>query len=326
MPLDALQRQLGHRHIDTTMVYNEIRDGRLQREYRRAMEGVGGRTTNRRESWWMLLRPNLSRRTTSLSPNARHCASGHTAERCGGSRRAPGSVPASLLSLDHAPIKRFGADTGTARSLPPVRPHDARSGLHLLGLHVGADPGLEGKYAGARGGPPAQLAPLLGDEVDTGDVDALLSRRPPYSEEIHRTYHRELAEKWLEPERAREIERAFLATALAMGYMSGSSASRGKCPVNRARGNREHRSRYSDEGGPGGVQAKTGRSKRVARASMTCIQHVLAGMGYLGGEAPRPSTIPARCFTWGSTAPDIAHTLHASWRIWPRFVDWHRRP
>ncbi len=83
MPLDALQRQLGHRHIDTTMVYNEIRDGRLQREYRRAMEGVGGRTTNRRESWWMLLRPNLSRRTTSLSPNARHCASGHTAERCG---------------------------------------------------------------------------------------------------------------------------------------------------------------------------------------------------------------------------------------------------
>ncbi|HZU12134.1 MAG TPA: tyrosine-type recombinase/integrase [Chloroflexota bacterium] len=38
MPLDALQRQLGHRHLDTTMVYNEIRDGRLQREYRQAME------------------------------------------------------------------------------------------------------------------------------------------------------------------------------------------------------------------------------------------------------------------------------------------------
>lgn len=38
MPLDALQRQLGHRHIDTTMVYTEIRDGRLQREYQQAME------------------------------------------------------------------------------------------------------------------------------------------------------------------------------------------------------------------------------------------------------------------------------------------------
>jgi integrase/recombinase XerD len=37
MPLDALQRLLGHRHPDTTMVYNRIRDGRLHREYREAM-------------------------------------------------------------------------------------------------------------------------------------------------------------------------------------------------------------------------------------------------------------------------------------------------
>ncbi|MGE0131515.1 MAG: tyrosine-type recombinase/integrase [Blastocatellales bacterium] len=37
MPLDALQRQLGHRRIETTLIYNEIRDGRLQREYLQAM-------------------------------------------------------------------------------------------------------------------------------------------------------------------------------------------------------------------------------------------------------------------------------------------------
>jgi site-specific recombinase XerD len=37
MPLDALQRLLGHRHPDTTMLYNRVRDGRLHREYREAM-------------------------------------------------------------------------------------------------------------------------------------------------------------------------------------------------------------------------------------------------------------------------------------------------
>lgn len=42
MPLDALQRQLGHRHIETTLIYNQVRDSRLQREYRAAMEGVVG--------------------------------------------------------------------------------------------------------------------------------------------------------------------------------------------------------------------------------------------------------------------------------------------
>lgn len=42
MPLDALQRQLGHRHIETTLIYNQVRDSRLQREYKAAMEGIGG--------------------------------------------------------------------------------------------------------------------------------------------------------------------------------------------------------------------------------------------------------------------------------------------
>lgn len=42
MPLDALQRQLGHRHIETTLIYNQVRDSRLQREYKAAMEGIIG--------------------------------------------------------------------------------------------------------------------------------------------------------------------------------------------------------------------------------------------------------------------------------------------
>lgn len=37
MPMDSLQRQLGHRHIETTLIYNEVRDSRLQREYHKAM-------------------------------------------------------------------------------------------------------------------------------------------------------------------------------------------------------------------------------------------------------------------------------------------------
>jgi integrase/recombinase XerC len=37
MPLDALQRVLGHRHIDTVMIYNEVRQGRVYREYQEAM-------------------------------------------------------------------------------------------------------------------------------------------------------------------------------------------------------------------------------------------------------------------------------------------------
>ncbi len=46
MPLDALQRVLGHRHIDSVLVYNRVRDSRLHREYRQAMaaeDAAGGR-------------------------------------------------------------------------------------------------------------------------------------------------------------------------------------------------------------------------------------------------------------------------------------------
>ncbi len=37
MPLDALQRILGHSNMDTVKIYNQVRDGRLYREYQEAM-------------------------------------------------------------------------------------------------------------------------------------------------------------------------------------------------------------------------------------------------------------------------------------------------
>lgn len=40
MPLDTVQRQLGHAHLETTMLYNDIRSRRLVREYRRVMGGA----------------------------------------------------------------------------------------------------------------------------------------------------------------------------------------------------------------------------------------------------------------------------------------------
>ena len=37
MPLDALQRALGHSNMDSVMIYNQVRDGRMYREYQEAM-------------------------------------------------------------------------------------------------------------------------------------------------------------------------------------------------------------------------------------------------------------------------------------------------
>jgi integrase/recombinase XerD len=37
MPLDSLRSLLGHRHLDTTLIYDRIRNERLRREYDRAM-------------------------------------------------------------------------------------------------------------------------------------------------------------------------------------------------------------------------------------------------------------------------------------------------
>ena len=42
MPLDALQKQLGHAHPDTTMIYNDVRSRRLAKEYQAALEKRNG--------------------------------------------------------------------------------------------------------------------------------------------------------------------------------------------------------------------------------------------------------------------------------------------
>jgi integrase/recombinase XerD len=42
MPLDTLKRVLGHRHLETVAVYNQVRDGRAYREYRQVMTTLSG--------------------------------------------------------------------------------------------------------------------------------------------------------------------------------------------------------------------------------------------------------------------------------------------
>jgi integrase len=37
LPLDTLQRVLGHRHLDTVVIYDRVRDRRLHQEYAAAM-------------------------------------------------------------------------------------------------------------------------------------------------------------------------------------------------------------------------------------------------------------------------------------------------
>jgi len=41
MPLDSLQKQLGHRRIESTLIYTEVRNERLHREYQQAMKASG---------------------------------------------------------------------------------------------------------------------------------------------------------------------------------------------------------------------------------------------------------------------------------------------
>ncbi len=134
----------------------------------------------------------------------------------------------------------------------------------------------------------------------------------PYSEGIHKTYHSELAEKWLGPERARAIADQFVATALTMGYrherqvrkhgvsvlLSVLVATGKTDPAQLSTADLER------------WQAQTRRSKRVAQASVTCIQRVLATMGGLTGETPRACARSGTAgFSWGATALGIVVTF-----------------
>jgi site-specific recombinase XerD len=47
MPLDTLKRVLGHRHLESVAVYNQVRDGRAHREYRQVMAAISGAACGR---------------------------------------------------------------------------------------------------------------------------------------------------------------------------------------------------------------------------------------------------------------------------------------
>lgn len=134
----------------------------------------------------------------------------------------------------------------------------------------------------------------------------------PYNEAIYQTYHRTLAEKWLGADRAQRISEQFVETALSIGYRdkktlhkNGSSVLLSVLVYTGKRDPAELTKADLE-----GWQAQTGRCLRVARASVTCIQRVLAAMNNLGGEAPRVTgKKPSLTFGWGRTAPQMIATF-----------------
>ena len=134
----------------------------------------------------------------------------------------------------------------------------------------------------------------------------------PYSEEIHQTYHRVLAEKWLGKERARAISERFMSAALNVGYKDQvtlhkwvTSALLSTLVLAKKTDLAELTKADLDN-----WRQQTQRSKRVANASVARIQKVLAALGYLkDAPARRPSIDPPNIFTWGRTAPAMQQTF-----------------
>ncbi len=138
----------------------------------------------------------------------------------------------------------------------------------------------------------------------------------PYHDALYRGNHRFFTRRWLGEERAQQIAERFLATARAIGYRHERQVrkqglnvlysvlvfARTTDPATLTRADLEAWEAQATAAGS--------RSRRVARASVTCIERVLAAMGYLGGEAPRAAAArqgePA---TWGRTAPAMAATF-----------------
>jgi integrase len=134
----------------------------------------------------------------------------------------------------------------------------------------------------------------------------------PYHEAIYETAHRKLAVRWLGREVAHQLEARFLATAKRIGYWDERNLrktavgvlfaalllARKTDPLALTKDDLE------------AWEAQTGRSSRVARESVTCVQKVLAAMGGLAHEPPRQSgTASPRRFTWHRTAPAIVATF-----------------
>ncbi|MBK7804245.1 MAG: site-specific integrase [Chloracidobacterium sp.] len=134
----------------------------------------------------------------------------------------------------------------------------------------------------------------------------------PYSEEIHKTFHRVLAEKWLGKDRARKISERFMTAALNVGYKDKVTLH--KC-VTSALLAMLVLAKKTDLSELTKVDIEnwrnfTKRSKRVANASVIRIEKVLRAMGYLKDAPPsRFLPDPSRHYSWGRTAPQIQETF-----------------
>jgi len=133
----------------------------------------------------------------------------------------------------------------------------------------------------------------------------------PYSEEIYRANHMELAYKWLGKEIVQAIQERFVAMALAIGYRYPREALKNGAAVVLMVLTAK-RSMDLASITPADLEAweaQTRRSKRVANKGVTTAEKVLAAMGYLEGEAPRRVGGASRSrASWGRTAPAIIDT------------------
>lgn len=133
----------------------------------------------------------------------------------------------------------------------------------------------------------------------------------PYSEEIYRANHMELAYKWLGREVAQAIQERFVEMALTIGYRHRRQAlKRGAAVVLMVLTAKRTTDLASiTRSDLEAWEARTRRSRRVARQGVTSAEKVLAAMGYLQGEAPRRLGGASRSrASWGRTAPAIIDT------------------
>lgn len=133
----------------------------------------------------------------------------------------------------------------------------------------------------------------------------------PYSEEIYRANHMELAYKWLGKEIVQAIQERFVAMALAIGYRYPREALKNGAAVVLMvlTAKRSMDLASITRADLEAWEAQTRRSKRVANKGVTTAEKVLAAMGYLEGEAPRRVGGASRSrASWGRTAPAIIDT------------------
>src|SRR6266545_3141282 len=133
----------------------------------------------------------------------------------------------------------------------------------------------------------------------------------PYSEEIYRANHMELAYKWLGKEVVNAMQERFVDMALTIGYRYPHQALKNGAAVVLMvlTANRSTDLASISRADLEAWEAQTRRSRRVARSGVTTAQKVLAAMGYLDGEAPRRAGGASRSrASWGRTAPSIIDT------------------